>query len=140
MCIEQDPGISAICKEEGSPVAKSDASSTVKQAFSDPKKSWAMSAAFASMYRTVTSLLERTVDADVLKEFLRYLVDPQSPDQLCVDPKIYEGATTTKEILQCLCPQYINPTALDVLQGITDAFGSHQCKKLIKDFCDEFTD
>ena len=121
-----------ICKEEGSPAA--DTSSRIKQTFSDPKRSQAMSVAFASMCRAIISLLEGTVDADELKDFLRYLVDPQSPDQLFVDPSIYKGATTTKEVLECLCPRYVNPTELFILEGIVETFGSDQCKKHLEDY------
>jgi hypothetical protein len=102
------------------------------------KKSLAMSTAFANMYRAISRLLQRSVQADELKEFLRCFCHPQSPDQLCVDPQVYEEVTITKDILKQLCPKYINPVKLFVLEGIVETFGSRQCKKLLRDFQDKF--
>ena len=108
-------------------------------ATSDTKKIQAMmNTAFAKMYHEVSCLLERSIDANELKDFLRYFCDPQSPRQLCVDPRAYEEATTTKDVLKQLCPQYINPAELFVLEGIVKMFGSDQCKKLLRDFQDKF--
>ena len=108
---------------------------------SDTKRIQAMmNTAFAKIYRAVACLLERSVDANELKDFLRYFCHPQSPQQLCVDPRVYEGATTTKDILKQLCPQYINPVELFVLEGIVEIFGSDQCKKLLQEFQTKFTD
>jgi hypothetical protein len=105
---------------------------------SDPKKSQAMSTAFANMYRAISCLLTRSVEADELNEFLRYFIHPRSPRQLCVDPRVYEGATSTKDILKKLCPEYINLAELFVLEGIVETFGSRQCKKLLRDFQDKY--
>ena len=110
-------------------------------ATSDTKRIKAMmNTAFAKMYHAVACFLERSVDANELKDFLRYFCHPQSPRQLCVDPRVYEGATTTEDILKQLCPQYINPAELFVLEGIVEMFGSDQIKKLLRDFQDEFFD
>ena len=105
---------------------------------SDPKKSQAMSTAFANMYRAISRLLPRSVRVAELKEFLRYFCHPQFPRQLCVDPSVYEGATSTKDILKQLCPEFINPAELFVLEGIVGTFGSCRCKKLLQDFQNEF--
>ena len=106
----------------------------------DPKKSQAMSIAFANMFRAIYQLLElsRRVKVYKLKEFLRCFCHPKSPRQLCVDPRVYEGATSTKDILKKLCPEYINPAELFVLEGIVETFGSRQCKKLLRDFQNNF--
>ena len=101
---------------------------------SDPKKGHAMSTAFANMYHAISHLLPRSVQVDDLKEFLRCFCHPQPPQQLCVDPRVYEGATSTKDILKKLCPKFINPAELFVLEGIVETFGSRQCKKLLRDF------
>ena len=100
---------------------------------SDPKESQVMSTAFANMYRAISRLLERSIKVDELKEFLRCFCHSQSPQQLCVDPRVYEGATSTKDILKKLCPEYINPAKLFILEGIVETFGSRQCKKLLRD-------
>ena len=97
-----------------------------------------MSTAFANMYRAISRPLPRSVQANELKEFLRCFCHPQSPRQLCVDPRVYKGATSTKDILEKLCPEYINPAELFVLEGIVETFGSRQCKKLLRDFQDKF--
>ena len=97
-----------------------------------------MNTTFAKMYCAISCLLERSVDANDLKGFLRYFCHAQSPRQLCVDPGAYEEATTTKDTLKQLCPQYINPAELFVLEGIVEMFGSDQCKKLLRDFQDKF--
>ena len=104
----------------------------------DPKKGEAMSTAFANMYRTISTLLGRRVDIDELKDFLWYLCDPQAPHQQCVDPRVYGGATSTKDVLKSLCPGYINPMKVFVLESIVETFGSRQCKKLLKDYMDKF--
>ena len=97
-----------------------------------------MSTAFASMYGAISCLFERSVAANDIKCFLRFLCDPQAPQQLYVDPRAYKEATTAKDVLKCLCPQYINPAELFVLKGIVNKFGSDQCKKLLRDFQDKF--
>ena len=122
--------------------ATSGGSLAAKPLHPDPKKGQRVSIQFAGTYRAISKDLqkkngdiqENNEDVQEIKDFLRYLVDPQSPDQLCVDPKLYEGATTTKEVLQCLLPQYINPTKLFILEGIVETFGSDQCKKYLDDY------
>ena len=112
---------------------------TANQAIcADPKKGEAMSTAFANMYRAISTLLGRRVDIDELKDFLWYLCHPQAPHQQCVDPRVYGGATSTKDVLKSLCPGYINPMKVFVLEGIVETFGSRQCKKLLKDYTDKF--
>ena len=100
----------------------------------DPERGQEVSIAFANMCRDVTRLLGRSLDVDELKDFLHYFFHPQAPQQRCVDPKVYEGATSTKSILKSLCPEYINPMKLFVLEGIVETFGSSQCKRLFRKY------
>ena len=128
------------------PPAKEDsttlgASSTANQAsYSDPKRGQAMCTAFANMYRAISRLLQRSrsLDVDELKDFLWCFCYPHSPQQRYVNPRVYEGATSTKDVLKRLCPDYINPVELSVLRGIVETFGSRQCKRLLEKYLDEF--
>lgn len=76
------------------------------------------------MCRSVTRLLGRNLDVNELKDFLDYFCHPQALQQRCVDPEVYRGAKSTKDVLKCLCPEYINPMKLFVLEGIVETFGS----------------
>ena len=100
----------------------------------DAERGQEVSVAFANMCRDVTRLFGRSLAMDELKEFLHYFCHPQAPQQRCVDPKVYEGATSTKNILKSLCPEYINPMKLFVLDGIVETFGSSQCKRLLRKY------
>ena len=117
----------------------SNASSMITQASCfDLKKGQTMCTAFANMYRTISRLLGRSVDIDELTDFLWCLCLPQAPHQRYVDPRVYGGATSTRDVLKSLCPEYINPMKLFVLEGIVETFGSRQCKRLLKNYTDKF--
>ena len=96
-----------------------------------------MSSSFNSLYRSVIRLL-RNVDVSEVKECLRYLTVPKHFDKLCVPPRVYEQAVTTKDLLDRLCPQYINPGNTFVLEEIVTHFGSHRCKKLVQEYMNKF--
>ena len=102
----------------------------------DLEKSKQMSSAFSVMYCSVIRLLRVKV-CDV-KDYLRFLTDPCCLDRLCVPPHVYKEATSTKELLSCLCPDYINPKNTFVLEEIVATFGSHRCKKLVREYTDKF--
>ena len=95
-----------------------------------------MSSDFKSMYRSVVGLLRANVEK--VKDSLRYLTSPRCFNELCVPPKVYEDATTTKDLLNKLCPTYINPQDTFVLEEIVKEFGSHRCKKELKDYMDKY--
>ena len=85
------------------------------------------------MYRSVISYMQK-VDVGEVKESLRYLTNPQYPNKLCVPPRVYKNTTSTKELLDRLCPMYVNPEDTFVLEEIVNEFGSHRCKKALKDY------
>ena len=95
-----------------------------------------MSSDFNSMYRSVVGLLRANVGK--VKDSLRYLTNPQRLNELCVPPSVYEDATTTKDLLNRLCPMYVNPEDTFVLEEIVNEFGSRCCKKELKDYTDKY--
>ena len=95
------------------------------------------SSAFKNMYRSVVGHM-RGVDVGKIKGSLCYLTNPQCPRQLCVPPRVYRNATTTKELLDRLCPTYVNPEDTFVLEEIVNEFGSRRCKKELKDYTDVY--
>ena len=95
------------------------------------------SSAFKTMYRSVLSHMSM-VDVGEVKASLRYLTNPQCPKQLCVPRRVYQNATTTKDLLDRLCPTYVNPEDTFVLEEIINEFGSRRCKKELHDYIDEF--
>ena len=104
---------------------------------SDLRKSWQMSSAFNSMYRSVISRLLR-VDVEKVKDFLHYLTNPRRLNELCVPLRVYKNATTPKDILNRFFPTYINPEDTFVLEEIVNEFGSRCCKKELQDYIDRF--
>ena len=103
----------------------------------DQRRFEEMSSSFNVMYRSVVRLL-RNVDVGGVKEHLCYLTVPKEFDKLCVPPHVYEHAATTKDLLDRLCPQYINPGNTFVLKEIVTYFGSHRCKKLVQEYINKF--
>ena len=94
-----------------------------------------MSSDFKTMYRSVVDLLQ--VDIEKVKDSLCYLTNPQCLNELCVPPSVYEDAATTKELLNKLCPKYVNPKDTFVLQEIIRECGSHDCKKALEVYTDK---
>ena len=75
-----------------------------------------MSSAFSNLYSFVIRLLR--VDVGEVKDSLCYLTDPHHPDKLCVPHKAYMGTTSTKDLLNRLCPKYVNSKDTFVLEEI----------------------
>lgn len=95
------------------------------------------SSAFKNMYRSVVGHMQG-VDVGEIKESLDCLTNPQCPRQLCVPPRVYRNATTTKKLLKQLCPTYVNPEDIFILEEIVSEFGSRRCKKELKDYTDVY--
>ena len=103
---------------------------------SDLRKAQQMSSDFKTMYRSVVGLLRANVEK--VKDSLCYLTNPRHPNELCVPPRIYEDATTTKDLLNRLFPTYVNPQDTFVLEEIIKEFGSRRCKKELKEYIDKY--
>ena len=103
-----------------------------------PKKRQVISIGFANMYRTICGILGKSVNVDELKEYLYFFCDPKSLRQRCIDPVTFEEATSTKDVLKSLYPEYINPIELFILEGIVEAFKSSQCKRLLSEYKENY--
>ena len=95
-----------------------------------------MSSDFNRMYRSVVGLLR--VKVEKVKDSLHYLTNPRCLNELCVPQSVYEDATTTKDLLNRLCPMYVNPENTFVLEEIVNEFGSRRCKEVLKDYIDKY--
>ena len=100
------------------------------------KKSKEMSSEFNILYRSIIRHLR--VDVSEVKDVLRFSTKPQNFTQLCVHPSVYEDATSTKDLLERLFPDYINPGNTFLLEEIVRNCGSSQCKRLLKKYTVKF--
>lgn len=92
-----------------------------------------MSTAFNKLYRSICDC-HLQVKASKIKDVLEFCSDPDNLSQRCVPPSVYEDATSTKDILRRLYPDYINPEKTFVLQEIVNTCGSQRCKDLVDDY------
>ena len=92
------------------------------------------SAAFSKMYGAITRGIGRSLDVDELKLFLRYYLCPHAPSQHYVEPGIYEDAESTRDILDRLCPVYVNSGNVYLLEEIVSLSNSRQCKRLLDEY------
>ena len=92
------------------------------------------SAAFSKMYGAITRGIGRSLDVDDLRQFLRYYPHPRSSNQRYIQPSMYIGVETTREILDRLYPEYINPGNIYLLEEIISLSNSRQCKRLLDEY------
>ena len=104
---------------------------------SESKKSKEMSSVFSKLYRSIIGHMRR-VDVDEIKDVLYYLSNPRSPSERCVPPGVYQSATSTKDLLDRLYPEYINPESTFPLEEIVDSCGSRQCKKILREYTSKY--
>ena len=102
------------------------------------KKRQEICTAFANMYRNIRQLLGRSVNVDELKDFLYFFCHPESLCQQCVDPVVFDEATSTKDVLKRLYPEHVNPIKLFILEGIVETFDSNVCKKLLSEYKESY--
>ena len=72
-----------------------------------------------------------------LKDFLDGYSHPLYPEQLYVNPKTYQGANTTKQLIKSLCPQFINFMHYYLLEEIVGKFGCDRAKEVLQQYTDQ---
>ena len=72
-----------------------------------------------------------------LKDFLDGYSHPLYPEQLYVNPKTYQGANTTKQLIKSLCPQFINFMHYYLLEEIVGKFGCDRAKQVLQQYTDQ---
>ena len=103
----------------------------------DPRELHHLCRKFATTFTKLAEILNSSVPTSELKEFLESYCHPLYPEQYYVDPKIYGTATTTKEVLKSLFPQYINYMHYYLLEDIVEAFGCDKAKEVLKQYTDQ---
>ena len=96
-----------------------------------------MSIDFGKLYRSLRRELRR-VDVEEVKEIVRFSSNPHSLHERCVPLRVYEGATSTKDLLDQLYPTYINPQDTFLLEVIIENCGSRTCKRLLREYTNKF--
>ena len=102
----------------------------------DRKKSEEMSSEFNKLYRYIKHHLR--VDVEEVKDVLHCSANPINFRQRCVHPSVYQDATSTKDLLDQLFPDYINPGDTFLLEEIVRNCGSSQCKRLLNKYTSKF--
>ena len=92
---------------------------------------------FATTFTKLTKILNTYVEISELKEFLESYSHPLYPEQHYVAPQIYGNATTTKELLKSLFPQYINYIHYYLLEDIVVTFGCDRAKEVLQQYTDQ---
>jgi hypothetical protein len=100
------------------------------------KKAKQMSSAFNKLYRSIVHHLR--VNVSKIKKVLHYCSNPRDLSQRCVPPNVYQDVTSTKDLLERLYPEYINPENIFVLEEIINNCGSRQCKTLLHEYVNTF--
>ena len=96
-----------------------------------------MSSEFNKLYRSIIHHLR--VDVSEVKDVLRYISKPHHLTQRYVHPSVYQDATSTKDLLDQLYPDYINPEDTFLLEEIVAYCGScPECETLLEGFTSKF--
>ena len=101
------------------------------------EEEWDPPIEFADMLTTVTELLDKSASVERIKKFLKFLCHPYTKKRY-IDIKLYEHCITPGEIVEVLCPQYINFMHTHLLRQIVNRFGNEQSKLLLKEYEDRF--
>ena len=97
---------------------------------------WDLSTRFAAMFGDVIELFNQTLQVEKLRRFLGNLSHPRTPMKSYIDPKLYEKCSSTAEVLDTLCPQYINFMHTSLLRRIVRIYGTEDIKKLLHEYED----
>ena len=103
----------------------------------DPRELHHLCREFATTFTELAEILNTSVQISKLKEFLKSYCHPLHPEEHYVDPKIYGTATTTKELLEFLVPQYINYMHYYLLEDIVVTFGCDRAKEVLQQYTDQ---
>ena len=106
----------------------------IKPPPADPRELHHLCREFATTFTKLAKILNTSVEISELKEFLESYCHPLYPEQPYVAPKIYGNATTTKELLKSLFPQYINYIHYYLLEDIVVTFGCDRAKKVLQQY------
>ena len=90
------------------------------------------------MLHYVGNVLNRCIDVDTLKEFLRFYSHPLYPEKPYVDPHVYRHAKTVPDTISSLVPRYINYMEHYTLQNIVEQFGNEECRKYFQEYKELF--
>ncbi len=85
---------------------------------------------FSKMFVKLGSLLASKLEVDDLTDYLNNLIDPRTKRPY-IDRASYHGCSTIKEVLRCLCPQYVHAYHLDLLREIIDLSESAEARALL---------
>ena len=97
---------------------------------------WDLSTRFSAMFGEVIELLDQTLQVEKLRRFLRNLSHPRTPMKSYIDPKLYEKCSSTAEVLDTLCPLYINFMHTSLLGRIVKIYGTEDIRKLLREYED----
>ena len=100
----------------------------------DPRETHHLCREFAVTFSGVTDILDKSIDKDELETFLQSYSHPLYPEQLLVDPKIYEGASTTKQVIKCLFPRFVNYMNYYLLEDIIGSFGCERANEIMQKY------
>ena len=89
------------------------------------------------MFSDVTDLLDKSVDVVKLKDFLDSYSHPLYPAQPYVHPKIYKDASTSKQLIKSLCPQFINFMHYYLLEDIVVRFKCDEAKEVLQQYTEQ---
>ena len=103
----------------------------------DPRETHHLSREFAVMFSYVTDLLDKSVDITKLKDFLDSYSHPLYPEQHYVQPKIYKDASTTKQLIKSLFPQFINFMHYYLLEDIVASFECGRAKEVLQQYAEQ---
>ena len=100
----------------------------------DPRKTNNLCLEFASAFRRIIEIMNKSVDVEGLKEFLDLCSHPLYPEKKYVDRRIYKDAKTPRELLKSLFPQFINYMNYGLLEGLMKEFDCDEGKQILEKY------
>ena len=90
------------------------------------------------MYGAITRSIGRSLAVDDLRRFLRFFSHPHSPSQRYIEPSVYMDVESTRDILDQLYPEYVNPENIYLLEEIIELSNSRQCKRILREYTNKY--